>query len=139
MPNLLHNMKNINDIITQLSPERQEHIAERVAQITQEYIPDVWVLVEFSGTKVPKIYQRVLAGWYGGYLGGDSWKLSSGVADVVEHSTHYDIYNESGSVYRCYKTCEQLSNYTQNIYNLYAADNCEDYKMQVITLGTKDE
>lgn len=132
-------MKNLDNIIAQLSPERQQLIAARTAQLTQEYIPDVWVLVQFSGTRVKKTYQRVLAGWYGGYGGGDSWKLSSGVVDIVEHSTHYDIYNESGSVYRCYKTSERLSGYTRNIYKLYVEDNCEDYAMEIITLGNHDE
>lgn len=132
-------MKNLDTIIAQLSPERQQRIAERNVALAQEYIPDVWVLVQFSGTRVSKTYQRVLAGWYGGYSGGDSWKLSSGVVDIAEHDTYYDIYNESGSVYRCYKTSERLSSYTSNIYKLYAEDNCKDYAMEIITLGNHDE
>jgi hypothetical protein len=61
------------------------------------YIPDSWVLV-----KIKEGDYRVLAGWSGGYLDGNSWRLNSGVAQVTSCPTSYDVHGDSGSVYRCF-------------------------------------
>lgn len=101
-----------------------------------EYTPDCWVIVEFSGTKVPKTYHRVLAGWYGGYAGSDSWKLSSGFddfKDMIDRGDHWEIHNTSGSVYICYKQCERFSNLTASIFASYASDNTEEVAMTNIS------
>jgi hypothetical protein len=47
------------------------------------YYPDKWVLVEFDSPGNGKI-TKVMASNYGGYLGGDSWKLSSGVNKITK-------------------------------------------------------
>jgi hypothetical protein len=70
--------------------------------------PDRWVVVELSlnGESIKK----VLAGWYGGYLNGDSWKLSSEITKVIvegDNIFHFD--NASGSRYTCQKGAYGMS------------------------------
>jgi hypothetical protein len=67
----------------------------------------------------------VLAGWYGGFAGSDSWKLSSGVEEVIDKDTNYEIVNASGSVYRCYQNCERLTGYTASIFASFEKDISE--------------
>ena len=54
---------------------------------------------------------KVFGNWYGGYLGSDEWRISSGVTKVVEHDKHYEVHNHSGSVYTCYKNSKGMSAY----------------------------
>ena len=74
------------------------------------YTPDAWVVVDIS-TKDETI-RKILAGWFGGYLGGDSWKLSSGVTSTAEYPDRYEFTNESGSLYICYRTVQRLTGMT---------------------------
>ena len=80
----------------------------------REYTPDAWVLVELEaqGKKITK----VLAGWYGGYTQGDSWKLSSGVEKIEEDGDQWIFTNHSGSVYRCHRHTERMSGYMSSVY-----------------------
>jgi hypothetical protein len=79
------------------------------------YHPDRWVLVEIDSTVHGKI-TKILASWYGGYLGGDSWKLSSGVNKITKTAEGYEFDNDSGSVYFCHKDAYGMSAYTSSIY-----------------------
>lgn len=79
------------------------------------YTPDLWVVVEIDYDG--EITKKVLASWYGGYLGSDSWKLSSGITKVTEYADRYEFLNHSGSVYICYKTVWGMSGYTSGVYN----------------------
>lgn len=99
-----------------------------------QYNPDVWVIVELSGSKVESLYHRVLAGWYGGFAGSDSWKMSSGITRIVDKDTHWEIHNTSGSIYNCYKTVERFSGYTQNVYRSYCDENTEEVSINHVTL-----
>ena len=100
-----------------------------------EYKPDCWVIVEISGTKVPETYRRILAGWYGGYAGSNSWKISSGIEEMIDRGDHWEIPNHSGSVYYCYKSAERFSMLTGNIYSNYAKDNSDEHRMVHIPIG----
>lgn len=100
-----------------------------------EYRPDVWVMVEISGTKVPETYRRILAGWYGGFAGSNAWKLSSGVEEMIDHGTHWEILNFSGSVYFCGKENERFSGYTASIFASYAEQNNDEFSMKHIPIG----
>jgi len=103
------------------------------------YTPDCWVIVEFSGTKVPETYHRILAGWYGGYLDGDSWKMSSGILQMNDRDDHWEIPNSSGSIYYCYKRCERFSMLTGNVFSNYSKDSCDEYSIKRIPIGNDDE
>lgn len=79
------------------------------------YTPDRWVI-----TKLQKVgeepYYRILAGWYGGFTTGDSWKLSSGVEKVVEQEKYYEFFQASGSIYICYKNSRGMSMYMMSVF-----------------------
>jgi hypothetical protein len=83
-------------------------------------IPDTWQVVKLQ--RGSEAHYKVFAGWYGGYTGGDSWKLSSGIVSVKQYSDHYEFTNHSGSIYVCYIVCNKLSNYQQDVLNRWQDD-----------------
>lgn len=80
------------------------------------YYPDKWVLVEFDSPQHGKI-TKVMSSNYGGYLGGDSWKLSSGINKIVVNKENYEFTNDSGSVYICHKNTYGMSSYAMSVYS----------------------
>ena len=75
--------------------------------------PDKWVVLKFKGGDE---HYRVLAGWSGGYLDGDSWRLNSGITKVEADGDYYLFHGHSGSVYRCHKDSYGLSILTADVY-----------------------
>lgn len=73
-----------------------------------QYNPDNWVIIEIANGNDP-IFYKVLGGWSGGYLNGDSWRMNSGITNVTEDYQYYYFHSESGSIYKCYKQGNQLS------------------------------
>ena len=67
-----------------------------------EYQPDKWVIVKFV-KKDQAPWYKVLGSWYGGYLNGDSWRMSSGLKSIETFENHYEMHNHSGSVYKVNK------------------------------------
>lgn len=64
-----------------------------------EYNPDSWVVIKI--THEDQTFYKVLGGWGGGYLDGDSWRLNSGI-EKCEYDVANDkwcFYGSSGSVY----------------------------------------
>ena len=47
------------------------------------YNPDLWTIVELKYNDSDEVTRKVMASWYGGYLGSDRWKLSSGITEMV--------------------------------------------------------
>jgi len=80
------------------------------------YTPDNWVILEISPEGEDTFY-KILAGWSGGYLDGDSWRMNSGIDKVEEGDDYYDFIGESGSVYRCRKDSETLRMNNAGIYS----------------------
>ena len=78
-----------------------------------KYVPDRWVVIEldYEGVKT----QKILSSWYGGYVGSDSWRLSSGITEVEELEDSFVFKNESGSVYTCFKNRYGMSAYTGSV------------------------
>jgi hypothetical protein len=99
-----------------------------------DYSPDKWVIVELKYEN-DTVY-KILASWYGGFGGSDQWRLSSGAVQVTEYDNHYEILNESGSVYYCYKNAEGFSVYSSGIYERFEKSVLEDnsYKISRITI-----
>jgi hypothetical protein len=83
-----------------------------------EYTPDRWVVVEINSAKHGRI-RKVLASWYGGYAGSDSWRMNSGIEKVIDQGDYYDVVGSSGSVYKCYKGAEGMSAYTSDVFETY--------------------
>jgi hypothetical protein len=101
-----------------------------------DYAPDVWVIVEISGNKVEKSpYHRVLAGWYGGFAGSDSWKMNSGITEIIDKGNWYEIHGDSGSIYNCGKSAERMSSYTAGIFQSYAAENSDDISLKIVDIA----
>lgn len=80
-----------------------------------QYKPDAWVIVELGPQETR--YHRVLGGWYGGFAGSDSWRLSSGITRIEKEAEVWKIYNESGSIYYCHERCERTTGLMDNVLN----------------------
>lgn len=66
------------------------------------YTPDKWVVVECGEVDTGNKCFKIFGSWSGGYLDGDSWKLSSGFSidsAVTAGGGKYNIPNYSGSLY----------------------------------------
>lgn len=81
--------------------------------MSNEYTPDKWVMLKI--TTKDSFYYKILSGWSGGYLYGDSWRMNSGVTRVDDKGDYYEIYGYSGSVYTCFKSRYGLSVVTSGI------------------------
>ena len=93
------------------------------------YCPDNWVIVKI--THPEEVVYKILAGWSGGYLYGDSWRMNSG---IVRASTEGDctlFYGSSGSVYKCHKDHQRLSNITAGIYEALVKQG-KDVKVEIV-------
>ena len=78
------------------------------------HTPDNWVVI-----KLPQCY-KVLAGWSGGYLGADEWRLNSGITGCDIDGDYYVFAGYSGSTYRCHK-----DTYGLRMNNQYAFNNLQ--------------
>jgi hypothetical protein len=104
------------------------------------YTPDGWVIVYISDGIDGNYTHRVFASWYGGYLNGDSWRMSSGIVKITDNGDHWSIDNHSGSVYNCAKNKNKLSSYTQSILYSYQKQAEEkDMVFEVVDIETIKE
>jgi hypothetical protein len=78
------------------------------------YYPHNWVLLKIN-TETP--FYKVLAGWRGGYLDGDSWRLNSGITSTKKSGEYYDFHGSSGNIYSCHPNNYRLSSITSGAYN----------------------
>ena len=91
------------------------------------YTPEKWQVIQISDDNIA--VQRVFAGWYGGYLGSDSWRLSSGITNCAEFDDKYEFTNHSGSLYICYKQSQGTTGYMTQIYYNWAEKYGESIKI----------
>lgn len=81
------------------------------------YRPHGWVILKF--TNKGDVFFKIFASWRGGYLDGDSWRLSSGSNEppVLSDCGRYWIWSqESGSHYHLtVKGEDGYSHYTAQI------------------------
>jgi len=85
--------------------------------MSEEYLPDNWVVLKIKEGKLDSGFYKVLAGWSGGYLYGDSWRMNSGISEVTEDGDYLLFHGYSGSVYRCYKGGYRLRMNNAGVYN----------------------
>lgn len=95
------------------------------------YTPDNWILVRLYSPEHGETF-RVLAGWYGGYTGGDSWRMSSGVVKEEDCGNYIDFHNHSGSVYRCYKQVQGMSRYTSDVFASFKAQGADGMTIDLV-------
>ena len=102
------------------------------------YSPDKWKIVKFKNNG--KYVYKVLAGWSGGYLDADSWRLSSGLERIEEEGDHYLMYNYSGSIYKCHKNSEGFTLLSDCIYNNWIdkVDKSLDYVTHISTISVEE-
>ena len=101
------------------------------------YTPDRWQIVLLRN-KTESI-KKVFAGWYGGYVNGDSWKLSSGIIDTKEFEDRYEFLNHSGSLYICYKQNQGMSSYMSSIMKRWVEDSKEDPSVTIRLVDLETE
>lgn len=65
-----------------------------------QYTCDNWVILKIKGDYP---HYRVLVGTSGGYLDGNSWRVSSGIVKVHESEDFFYLYGSCGSCYQCHK------------------------------------
>lgn len=88
------------------------------------YVPDRWVLLTIKTED--QTIDKIFAGWFGGFSGRDSWKLSSGVVDVIDHEDYIEYHNLSGSVYLCRKDSYGMGAYMNSVYQHWLGElECE--------------
>jgi hypothetical protein len=79
--------------------------------------PDAWVILEIShnGEK----FQKILAGWSGSYLYGDSWRMSSPIKkmNIDVNNDYITVETDSGSVYNLFKNYQGLRMSNAGVYN----------------------
>lgn len=78
------------------------------------YFPDNWVVIFINGNDP---HYRVLGGWSGGYLQGDSWRMNSGIVRAEQDGDHYKFYGSTGSCYVCHKDAYGLRMNNAHIWN----------------------
>lgn len=81
------------------------------------HIPHNWVILHIKQPKPEPIY-KVLAGWSGGYLDGDYWRMNSGIKSVEVEGDNFIFHGHSGSSYTCHKDNYGLKMNNARIYNL---------------------
>ena len=74
-----------------------------------EYNPDCWELIKLTEAETGRVTYKVVAGWYGGFAGADSWKISSGIKEVIDHNEYFEMPQFSGSNYSCGKGTRRMS------------------------------
>lgn len=89
------------------------------------YYPDTWVIVKIKDPTNNSKFYKVLGGWSGGYLEGDSWRFNSGIEKVVykKETNSYNVYGNSGSIYVLNKSNERNSMATSGILSRFLEED----------------
>ena len=84
-------------------------------------IPDNWVIVEIQDPIHPGMppIQKIISGWSGSYLYGDSWRVSSSIKqlDIKINQDFFTVETNSGSTYTLWKSRQGLRMSNSGIYN----------------------
>lgn len=100
------------------------------------YTPDRWIVLEFNSKH--GTFRKVFAGWYGGFLGSDSWKLNSGIVQTKEFDNYYEFTGETGSIYRCAKDAHGMSMFMGSVYSNWLKDTKEDPSINIKEIDLED-
>lgn len=97
------------------------------------YTPDSWQLVHVIPKDTSADYYRILAGWSGSFMYGNSWKLSSGCEQMIDEGANWRVPQSSGSVYILRKNSEQPSMATAGILESVMKSN-PDIKLEIVKM-----
>jgi len=83
----------------------------------QGIAPDAWVIIEVNHNG--EQFQKILAGWSGSYLYGDSWRMSSPIKEmnIDINSSCAEVETESGSKYYLFKSRQGLRMSNAGVWN----------------------
>ena len=83
----------------------------------QDITPDSWVIIEVNHEG--EQFQKILSGWSGGYLYGDSWRMSSRIKEIniKVNQDYFTVDTESGSKYNLFKSRQGMRMSNAGIYN----------------------
>lgn len=96
-----------------------------------DYTPDRWMVLRIHTPK--EILYKVFATWSGGYAGGDSWKLNSGIVRASFADPYWEFDGSSGSVYRCHQDYYGTNGYGQVVLNnLLSQAQAQDIQIEVM-------
>lgn len=103
------------------------------------YTPDKFVLIDYGTDYPPKERYAILAGFYGGFAGSNSWKRSSSIAAVeVVDDKQIVATTYSGSKYVLYKSCVGTTMLTQSLLSQAQLDVVDEWEGIVkITKGVE--
>lgn len=77
------------------------------------YSPDKFLIIKMTSDLETTF--KVFGSWVGGYLSGDSWRMNSGISEVVKQDNAYYLHGYSGSVYMIKPEQEGTTGYTAGI------------------------
>ena len=68
--------------------------------MTEIYQPNYWQIVRITSPE-SKVLHKVFATWTGGYTVGDSWRMNSGIEEVIYEEDYVTFKGYSGLLYKC--------------------------------------
>ena len=93
------------------------------------YTPDKFVLIDYSPVYRPKERYSILAGFYGGFAGSNSWKRSSSIVSVdVVNDKQLIVTTYSGSKYVLHKVCVGVTMLTQSLLSQAQLDVVDEWE-----------
>ena len=96
------------------------------------HFPDRWAIAKVTTAEC--ITYHILASFYGGYLGGDSWRLSTTITKFERATPHtYKVETISGSEYILHVDQEGYSSYAYNNYKYYEKQSSDEIKLELIS------
>ena len=101
--------------------------------------PDVWEIIKITDHVDNISMYRILAGWYGGYLGSNSWKINSGIVSCkLTENGWYEFQSVSGTVYLCHRDVRRMSSLTAGIYENLRQESDEPSSRYTVALVADD-
>ena len=79
------------------------------------YFPHKWVVIDYGDEYADTQRYAILAGWYGGFAGNDSWRRSSPIVKWDFKEDGLEAYTESGSKYDLHKGAIGVTMLTQSL------------------------
>lgn len=79
--------------------------------------PDRWVILKVTKNDTNEFWYMILAGWSGGYLDGDSWRMSSAIHKVEDKDDHFIATTYSGREYKLFKQAKGFNYIMSGVFN----------------------
>jgi hypothetical protein len=92
----------------------------------RNYFPDNWVIIKINGDDP---HYRVLAGWSGGYVTGDEWRMNCAITNVEFENNQYTFHWSTGSKYICHKDTYGLRMNNGHVWHAMHAQHGDKVEM----------